>query len=120
MRIRTLALFCFSLVITFPAQAAEHCMTIHGRAHLYSGDGQLRIWHIGTHHDYEPDASSWLRVQGWLEAGVKDYDKATFASPASEVYLFGDFLICPTEPYKKGSVQRAIVKKRGSSTLRFC
>jgi hypothetical protein len=84
-------------------------MTIHGRAHLYGGDGQLRIWHVGTRHDYEPDESSWRRVQGWLEAGVKDSDKANYASPASTVYLFADFLLCPTEAYRNGAVQRARV-----------
>ncbi|MGA2168372.1 MAG: hypothetical protein ABSG62_09175 [Terracidiphilus sp.] len=85
-------------------------MTIHGRAHFYGGDGQLRIWHIGTHHEYEPDQSSEPRVMGWLEAGVKDSDKSNYASPASAVYLFGDFEVCPTEPFRKGAVQRAIVK----------
>jgi len=85
-------------------------MTIHGRAHLYGGDGQLRIWHIGTRHDFEPYDSSWQRVLGWLDAGVKEPVKSTWASPTSSVYLFADFVVCPVEPYKKGSVQRAIIK----------
>jgi hypothetical protein len=85
-------------------------MVIHGRAHFYGGDGQLRIWHIGTHHEYAPDESSDERVIKWLEAGVKGTDKAKYASPASEVCLFADFVICPTEPFKKGSVQGARVK----------
>ncbi len=85
-------------------------MLIHGRAHLYGGDGQLRIWHIGTHHEYEPDETSWRTVEKWLDAGVKDSDKANYAWPASAVDLFADFLICPTEPFKNGSVQRAKVK----------
>jgi len=44
------------LILTTPlAFAAEACQTIHGRAIYYSGDGQLRIWHIGTHHTFRPD-----------------------------------------------------------------
>jgi hypothetical protein len=82
-------------------------MTIHGRAHFYNGDGQLRIWHIGTHHEYEPDESSWDRVIGWLEAGVNNSDKSNYTTPASVMYLFGDFLVCPTKPFKKGAVQEA-------------
>jgi hypothetical protein len=105
--LRETLLLLFLFLITLPSQAANGCFTIHGRAHLYGGDGQLRIWHIGTHHDYEPDGSSWARVQGWLEAGVKEPEKSQRASPASWVYLFADFLICPTEPFKKGSVQKA-------------
>lgn len=84
-------------------------MVIHGRAHLYGGDGGIRIWHVGTHHDYEPDESSGARVEKWLEAGVNESERH-YASPASMVLLFADFLICPTEPFKKGSVQQAKVK----------
>ena len=71
---RTLTLFLLTLITAFPVQAAESCATIHGRAHFYGGAGQLRIWHVGTRYDKEPDESSWFRVQGWLEAGVKDSD----------------------------------------------
>ncbi|HVY93062.1 MAG TPA: hypothetical protein VHA14_09950 [Bryobacteraceae bacterium] len=90
-----------------PSQAADACFTIHGRAHLYGGDGQLRIWHIGTHHEFEPDESTWAKVESWLEAGVKESDRNRYASPASMLNLFADFLICPTEPFKAGSVQKA-------------
>jgi len=92
------------------AHAAEDCVTIHGRAHLYCGDGQLRIWHIGTHHEFEPDETSWERVVAWLEAGVKESDKKQSACPAGDVYLFADFEVCPTEPLKQGAVQRAVIK----------
>jgi hypothetical protein len=90
--------------------AAEACRVIHGRAHFYGGDGQLRVWHIGTRHEYEPDESSLPRVMKWLEAGVPENERANYASPASSVYLYADFLICPTEPFKPGSVQRAKIK----------
>ncbi len=105
-----LILICFSLVLLPAAIAEDRCMTIHGRAHLYGGDGQLRIWRIGTHHDFEPDESTWGRVINWLNAGVTESDRKNYASPASEYYLFGDFVVCPVEPFKKGSVQRATVK----------
>ena|SRR5579863_2062365 len=108
-RMRGLSLLLLVFGIIFPLRAAESCFTIHGRAHLYGGDGQLRIWRIGTNHEYEPDDTSWARVESWLEAGVKDSDKSKYASPASYLNLFADFLICPTEPFKKGSVQRAKV-----------
>ncbi len=107
---RTLALFYLALIAVLPIHAADSCTVIHGRAHLYCGDGQLRIWHIGTHHEYEPDESSWPTVEKWLEAGVKDPNDAKSACPASTVYLFADFVVCPAEPFKKGSVQRAKVK----------
>ena len=84
-------------------------MTIHGRLHFYGGDGQLRIWHIGTNHEFTPDDSSWDSVIGWLIDGVKPSERKNFASPAIAVDLFGDFQICPTEPFVKGAVQHARV-----------
>ncbi len=98
------------LTLGVPALATGPCREIHGRAHFYGGDGQLRIWHIGTHHEYEPDNSSWDKVMEWLEAGVPDAEKSQYASPASAVNLYADFLICPTEPLVNGAVQHAEVK----------
>ena len=97
------------LVFVLPLQAGDACFTIHGRAHLYGADVQLRIWHVGTHHDYEPDDSSRARVEQWLMAGVKEPEKSQYASSASSVYLFADFVICPVEPFKKGSAHKAKV-----------
>jgi hypothetical protein len=109
-RIRFVFLFCLAILGVAPASATEPCKLIHGRAHLYGGDGQLRIWEIGTHHDYEPDSSSWSRVENWLLAGVPKNQGARWASPASMVNLFADFVVCPTKPLKKGAVQPAIIK----------
>jgi hypothetical protein len=100
----------FLLYATVPIRAADDCMTIHGRASLTGGDLQLRIWQIGTHHEFEPDDSSWDAVVDWLNAGVPKKDREAYFVPASTVYLFADFLICPTEPFQKGSVQQARVK----------
>lgn len=107
---RKIALLVLVFGLLPPLHAAEPCMVIHGRAHLYTGDGQLRIWHIGTHHEYAPDSSSSERVIAWLEAGVPGPERPKYAIPAGEVYLFADFLICPTEPFKKGAAQGAAVK----------
>jgi hypothetical protein len=85
---RTLVLLCLTIVALLPADAAESCAVIHGRAHLYGGDGRLRIWHIGTHHEYEPDGSSWTRVEKWLEEGVKDTYKLKYAYPLPQCSAF--------------------------------
>lgn len=87
--------------------AADACFTIHGRAHFYGGDGQLRIWHVGTHHEFEPDESTWAQVEGWLESGVNESDRKRYAIPVSLLNLFADFSVCPIEPFKTGSVQKA-------------
>jgi hypothetical protein len=104
---RLLVLLCLSFLAGCSLGIAQNCTTIHGRAHYYAGDGQLRIWHIGTHHEFEPDKTTWPRVMKWLEAGVTPSARKNYAAPASAVDLYADFRICPTEPFKKGSVQEA-------------
>jgi hypothetical protein len=87
--------------------AADSCFTIHGRAHLYGGDGQLRIWRVGTQHEFTPDESTWAQVEGWLQSGVKESDRKRYAIPVSMLNLFADFSVCPVELFKAGSVQKA-------------
>jgi hypothetical protein len=106
---RNVTLLLLFLTATGALWAAKPCETIHGRLHYYGGDGQLRIWQIGTHHEFTPDNSSWEKVHGWLTEGVKPSERKNYADPATSVNLFGDFEICPTEPYRKGSVQHAKV-----------
>jgi hypothetical protein len=82
--------------------AVEPCRVIHGRARIYTGDGNLRIWHIGTDHEFEPaDGADWDRfTKILLPHGLS----------GTQYDLYADFTICPTEPFKAGSVQRVIVK----------
>jgi hypothetical protein len=95
------------LVASLRLHAAESCITLHGRANLYGGDLQLRVWHIGTHHEYTPDDATWPTVIDWLTAGVPKAERKNYAIPASSVFLYADFVVCPIEPFKQGSVQQA-------------
>jgi hypothetical protein len=104
---RRFGIFVLLFTAAISLRAADSCFTIHGRAHYYAGDGQLRIWHIGTHHEFEPDESTWERVKGWLESGVTEADRKRYAIPVSMIDLFADFSVCPVEEYKAGSVQKA-------------
>ena len=114
---RCLAVASIFIAVLLCAYAAEPCSVIPGRAHLAGADGQLRIWQIGTHHEYEPDEPSSLKVKAWLESGVRAADRVGVEDPASSVYLFADFLVCPVEPFKQGSVQRTAI--RSASGRRF-
>ena len=98
------------ILISTSAYAAELCQSFHGRALYYSADGQFRIWHIGTHHEFEPPEMdgpdpdyepSWDRLMQILLAGSRDPDSHA---------LFADFVVCPTEPFRKGAAQKAIIR----------
>jgi hypothetical protein len=78
---------------------------MHGRLRAYSGDGNVRLWHIGTHHMFEPDETTIGRAYDWLTAGMTKSDAKKFAY--INVDLYGDFTVCPVEPFKQGSVQHA-------------
>ena len=107
--IRTITAAAVVLMVTH-VHATDPCKLIRGRAHLYGGDGRVRIWEVGTHHEYEPDGSSRDTVVKWLEAGVTEAEFAKYTSAPSMVYLYADYLVCPTEPFRKGSVQKAEIK----------
>ena len=48
-------------------------------------------------------------VIDWLRGGVKLVEKKDYADPAIAVDLFGNFELCPTEPFRKGVVQETKV-----------
>ncbi len=99
----------FLLLSTY-AGASESCKVIHGRAH-HATDGGPRIWAFGTHHEYEAaDVASAERIDKWLGGGPSKADWEKAAAPLSYVYLYADFLVCPTEPFRKGAVQLAKIK----------
>jgi len=110
------ALATLLLLIVPRAFAAEPCQTIHGRAIYYSADGQLRLWHIGTHHEFQPDAYGGATPNPWDK--IITLLKAGDTSPAagSNNALYGDFVVCPTKPYRQGAVQPATLQ--GMSHLR--
>lgn len=80
----------------------QKCFQIRGRAILYRGDGFFAIWHVGTHHIFDPVGDkSWDLLCSYVDC------KSARRQPA----LFADMTVCPTEPYKKGWAQPVVVKK---------
>jgi hypothetical protein len=100
---RISAVVCLILLINpMHCQSAEPCRQIRGRAVWYRGDGFFAIWHIGTHHIFFPAD----KASGDLICQYFDCESGN-RQPA----LFADFTVCPTEPYKAGAAQPAIVTK---------
>jgi hypothetical protein len=101
----------FALAMLVPQATAEPCQVIHGRAIYYTGDGQLRIWHIGTHHLFMPGEWPSTEADGW----DKVIDLLAAGGERPEVFnrnvLFADFLICPTKRFREGSSQPAEVRR---------
>jgi hypothetical protein len=100
------ATFLLLLCAASISQAAEPCMTVHGRLRQNGGDGFLYVWRIGTHHDLMPDDSSWGVVSGWLQRKLSESELKQCGATCG-YDLYADFLLCPTEPYKEGAAQKA-------------
>jgi hypothetical protein len=101
MQLRTLLSLTF-LFVPPSLGLAEPCQEIHGRAILYSGDGFLEIWHIGTHHTFfVVDEKSTDLIMKYIPYESIDRQKA----------LFADFTICPTEKFIQGASQPTLVTR---------
>ena len=88
----------FLAITASAAYAVEPCRTIRGRMTIYTADGQVRIWHSGTHHEFDP-----------IGPDVEDpYETAIGNDGYYE--LFANFTVCPTEPFHQGAVQPVIVR----------
>jgi hypothetical protein len=71
---------------------------------MYNGDGQMRIWHIGSHHTFEPDnEASWDKLAHFMS---EPKDKGMMTR-----ILFADFDLCPTAPFVQGATQPVIIKR---------
>lgn len=105
-------LAAFALLIACASYAAEPCQMFHGRARFYSADGQFRIWHIGTHHEFMP--SRYVDQDEWGHGWDRVLDLLNKGNPhpssPSDQQLFADFTVCPIEPFHQGAAQSATVK----------
>ena len=80
----------------------EPCRWAHGRLMRYQGGPGLRIWEIGTHHVFG------------LPPLVPAMDLGDLPPNAEKLLnndnmLFGDYKVCPLEPYSAGHMQAARV-----------
>ena len=106
-------LLALLIPLTLRAIAAEPCQQIHGRAHYYFADGQFRLWHIGTNHEFSLMYSESSDRPYPVDERILDMLRAGTKTPAdiSENDLFADFLVCPLEHYRKRAAQAAYVEK---------
>jgi hypothetical protein len=81
------------------ATSPESCRVIHGRTRWQSADGQMFVWHIGTHHYF------WILDDKSQDLIFK------YISSRGDDQLYADFTVCPTVKYREGAAQFAILRK---------
>lgn len=96
-------------------ESVEPCRVIPGRATYATGNGQFRIWHVGTDHTFRPDDLRTADNADFSPSWEKVFDLLAADGRQPEVFghnqLFADFLICPTEPFRRGASQAAQVRR---------
>jgi len=79
---------------------AGKCFTFHGRYRVYTGDGNVALWRIGTH-----------RLLGVVATDPTIDDALTEALGDPDQFdLFGDFTVCPLAADIKGAERPVCVK----------
>jgi hypothetical protein len=99
-------------------EVADRCFQAHGRLIYGNGTPAMRLWQIGTHHEFGIYSS----LQGYrcdqngkcldnespnLPPGVEKfvYVPVPYGPP-----VFADFEVCPLEPHIPGHMQAACIK----------
>lgn len=84
----------------------EPCKWRHGRLGFSNGTPAFRLWEVGTHHLYgiftAPGAEQ-------VDDGDNEQPRMPDFTPKQE-RLWGDFLVCPIEPFQEGAMQMACIK----------
>ena len=103
-----------------PAQFSGRCYWTRGRLRAYNGPPAIRLWRIGTKQvlgiSSGPDANSFDPLDNEhprMPPEVTYEFKPPFAAD-----LFGDFEVCPLEPYKPGSMQSACIAEAKNLAVR--
>ena len=85
-------------------QVIGKCFTVWGRLSVYNGAPALRIWRVGT-----------KRVLGVSEqrfsvAGYRSIPEDIQEKVNQDVELYGDFLVCPFTPSRRGVMQLVCIE----------
>ena len=86
-------------VPTLRQESVEPCYAVHGRLSYYNGTPSTRMWIVGTHRMLGlPSEDSQLPAN--VKALLKGFGDN----------IFGDYVVCPLQKYRKGEMQMVYVK----------
>jgi hypothetical protein len=93
---------------------ASACVIIHGRLQYGNGTPALRLWHIGTNHEF--GIFSGVNAE---KRDPLDNDHPQLPANLEQVFdgpnpfgptIFADFEVCPLEPYISRHMQAACIE----------
>jgi hypothetical protein len=82
------------------------CFPVHARYRIYTGDGQVALWPVGTHRLLGVVSGDEPMIKV-LSGGNQD----NMPEAANEYDVFGDFVVCPLDKEVPGSERAVCVKK---------
>ena len=78
-------------------RSADSCYIIHGRLSIYDVQPVFRIWIVGTNH--------LLWIQYNEQTKTDDMPDTLRKMISTDVDLYGDFTVCPSENFRNGFMQ---------------
>jgi hypothetical protein len=92
---------------------APTCLVVHGRLQYGNGTPALRLWHIGTTHEFGifsgPDAEKLDDLDNEHPHLPANLQKIYEIPNPFEVRIYGDFEVCPLVHYVPGHMQNACI-----------
>jgi hypothetical protein len=93
---------------------ASACVTIHGRLQCGNGTPALRLWHIGTTHEFGIYSGVNAEKRDPLDnehPQLPEVLQKRYEVPNPfELRIYADFEVCPLEPHIPGHMQAACVE----------
>jgi len=81
------------------------CFSVRGRLSVYNGAPAVRLWKVGTKRVLG------ISEQRFAEEGYRNIPENLKAQLNQDVEIFGDYIVCPFTPQRKGEMQLVCIEE---------
>ena len=81
------------------------CFSVRGRLSVYNGAPAVRLWKVGTKRVLG------VSEQRFAEEGYRNIPEDLKAQLNQDVEIFGDYIVCPFTPQRKGEMQLVCIEE---------
>jgi hypothetical protein len=85
---------------------------VHGRLGLTNGTPSIRLWKTGT------DRILGIAEGSFTLNGYRNLPEAVEKQLNRDIYLYGDYIVCPFTPDKPGTMQQVCIESASNLTIK--
>ena len=93
-------------------QVIGECFTVHGRLGLVNGTPSVRLWKTGT------DRILGIAEGSFTLSGYRNLPETIEKQLNQDIYLYGDYIVCPFTPDKPGTMQHICIESVANLTIK--